>query len=335
MAIARYQAARYAQTCRVFAPMYRQQTLGGLAAGGSPEALELAYSDVVEAWREYLAEHNRGRPFVLIGHSQGTRMLRRLLRDEIDPRPELRAAPRLRAAAGRERQRARRAARRRRLPERPRLHRRRAARLRHRLVDVQRDAALELPLRPRPGRGHERLRLPRRARTTRSCARTPPTSAGNERRELTTYMRSEPFPGVLGLLLVEMYGGPQPSAPTPWLRPRERYTGACERRDGANVLMLESIGDARKLNAAPDPSWGLHLADANIALGDLVQVVQGQIATLPAAKKRVAKKRVARSARPSAAAAPARKPGAPTPPVPPEERLTNARETARRRQWRP
>ena len=29
MAIARYQAARYSQVCQVYAPMYRQQTLGG------------------------------------------------------------------------------------------------------------------------------------------------------------------------------------------------------------------------------------------------------------------------------------------------------------------
>ena len=52
-------------------------------------------------------------------------------------------------------------------------------------------------------------------------------------------------------------------------------------RDGANVLMLEPIGSSRRLNPSPDPSWGLHLADANIALGDLVAVVQRQIASLP------------------------------------------------------
>src|SRR5688572_6202167 len=33
--IAKYQAARFSQECRVYAPVYRQQTLGGLAAGGS------------------------------------------------------------------------------------------------------------------------------------------------------------------------------------------------------------------------------------------------------------------------------------------------------------
>ena len=52
IAVAQHQASRYSQTCRVYAPVYRQQTLGGLALGGSAEALALAYSDVVEAWNE-------------------------------------------------------------------------------------------------------------------------------------------------------------------------------------------------------------------------------------------------------------------------------------------
>ena len=65
--------------------MYRQQTLAALAGGGSAEALQLAYSDIEEAWLEYLRRHNDGRGFVLLGHSQGTRMLRQLLRKVIDP----------------------------------------------------------------------------------------------------------------------------------------------------------------------------------------------------------------------------------------------------------
>jgi hypothetical protein len=31
------------------------------------------------------------------------------------------------------------------------------------------------------------------------------------------------------------------------------------------------------LTAVPDATWGLHLADANIALGDLSDLVRGQI----------------------------------------------------------
>jgi alpha-beta hydrolase superfamily lysophospholipase len=38
-----------------------------------------AYGDVRAAWKEYLAKYNKGRPFVLVGHSQGQLMLQTLL----------------------------------------------------------------------------------------------------------------------------------------------------------------------------------------------------------------------------------------------------------------
>src|SRR5215208_8384881 len=45
---------------------------------------EQAYADVLEAWRAYLKRFNRGRGVVLISHSQGTFVLRRLIREQID-----------------------------------------------------------------------------------------------------------------------------------------------------------------------------------------------------------------------------------------------------------
>ena len=44
----------------------------------------LAYRDVLAAWRNYLATSNQGRPFVLIGHSQGSLMLQMLIAREIE-----------------------------------------------------------------------------------------------------------------------------------------------------------------------------------------------------------------------------------------------------------
>ena len=86
-----YQAARYSQDCRV-APVYRQITVQGL---GQPQTVtpamrESAYGDVVQPWRTYLRRFNHGRGVVLISHSQGTFVLRRLIREEIDPRPAAR-----------------------------------------------------------------------------------------------------------------------------------------------------------------------------------------------------------------------------------------------------
>jgi hypothetical protein len=47
----------------------------------------LAYSDVAAAWRNYIQTRNHGRPFVLIGHSQGSLMLQQLIAREIENDP--------------------------------------------------------------------------------------------------------------------------------------------------------------------------------------------------------------------------------------------------------
>ena len=85
------QFARFAAKCRLFAPMYRQVTLTALRAmiGGKPIPMDrdLAYSDVLAAWNYYLAHDNQGRGVVLVGHSQGSGVLTRLVKEEIDGRP--------------------------------------------------------------------------------------------------------------------------------------------------------------------------------------------------------------------------------------------------------
>lgn len=85
------QLARFGAQCRVFAPMYRQVTLAALRAGiaGSPIPVdrELGYNDVKAAWNDYLARDNNGRGVVLIGHSQGSGVLKRLIAEEIDGKP--------------------------------------------------------------------------------------------------------------------------------------------------------------------------------------------------------------------------------------------------------
>lgn len=86
-----HQLALFTSVCRPFAPMYRQVTLAGLRAAmqGNPNAVnaEMAYGDVVAAWRYYLEFENKGRGVVLIGHSQGSRMLTQLIQREIEGKP--------------------------------------------------------------------------------------------------------------------------------------------------------------------------------------------------------------------------------------------------------
>ena len=85
------QFARFASVCRPFAPIYRQVTLTALRARLRGEKVdwdeERGYRDIRDAWRDYLAHDNRGRPFVLIGHSQGANVLKRLVAEEIDGKP--------------------------------------------------------------------------------------------------------------------------------------------------------------------------------------------------------------------------------------------------------
>ena len=88
------QFAAFASVCRPFAPIYRQVTIAGLEAVLRHEPLpvdfELPYQDVRAAWRHYLAHDNGGRGVVLIGHSQGARILASLLVHEIEGKPEQR-----------------------------------------------------------------------------------------------------------------------------------------------------------------------------------------------------------------------------------------------------
>ncbi len=78
------QFARFSTRCRTFAPLYRQVTVAALNGTAPGADRELAYGDVVDAWRYYLAHDNQGRGVVLIGHSQGASLLVRLLAAEID-----------------------------------------------------------------------------------------------------------------------------------------------------------------------------------------------------------------------------------------------------------
>jgi hypothetical protein len=81
--------------CRTFAPVYRQITLTALLANlaGSPIPADtaLADADLLDAWKQYIANDNDGRGVILIGHSQGASRLVTLIKREIDPNPDLRA----------------------------------------------------------------------------------------------------------------------------------------------------------------------------------------------------------------------------------------------------
>jgi hypothetical protein len=93
------QFARFASVCRPFAPIYRQMTVSAVAAYSAgadiSQAVAVAYRDVAAAWDNYIRTRNQGRPFVLIGHSQGSLMLQMLIARRIETDPALAARMKL------------------------------------------------------------------------------------------------------------------------------------------------------------------------------------------------------------------------------------------------
>jgi pimeloyl-ACP methyl ester carboxylesterase len=248
--IALYQAARYSSLCRVYAPMYRQVTLAALFGGKSVNNT-LAYDDIRAAWRDYLAHDNHGRGVILIGHSQGTFVLRRLVAKEIDPKPAVR----------------------------------------HRLISaVLLGGNVETS-------DFEHIR-PCRSTTQLGCViafstfnATPPANSlfgrpgskvvctnpaalGGGSGKLDTIRPSAPFAPASSLgKITTSIGYPPFAASTPWIENDGLYTARCSKAGGANVLQ---ISGSPPLTPLPDATWGLHLADANLALGNLVDDVTAQ-----------------------------------------------------------
>lgn len=85
------QAAAFTGSARIFAPYYRQVSLGTFAGDPSDAvvhaAMEGAYRDVLAAFNDFVDRRSGGRPFVLLGHSQGAMWLVRLLQERVQGQP--------------------------------------------------------------------------------------------------------------------------------------------------------------------------------------------------------------------------------------------------------
>ncbi|HEX8568569.1 MAG TPA: DUF3089 domain-containing protein [Caulobacteraceae bacterium] len=86
-------AGPYQRIARVFAPRYRQASLYTFLTlrEDARDARRFAYGDVRAAFQRYVAQHNRGRPFLMVGVEQGGSLADRLIDEEIAPDPVLRA----------------------------------------------------------------------------------------------------------------------------------------------------------------------------------------------------------------------------------------------------
>lgn len=88
-AMTRAEASPFNASVDLWAPRYRQAAFGAFLtdAPDARQALDLAYSDVLQAFDYFVASVDKDRPIVLAGHSQGALHLKRLLADRAAGKP--------------------------------------------------------------------------------------------------------------------------------------------------------------------------------------------------------------------------------------------------------
>jgi hypothetical protein len=264
--IALYQAARYSSDCRVYAPVYRQNTLASLLGQvkATPEETARIYTDVRDAWRDYLHNYNHGRGVVLIGHSQGTFVLRQLVAKEIDSKPGVRK----------------------------------------RLISALLMGGNVLVKKGSDVGGDFKHIRACRSRSQIGCVvafstfgETPPADAifgrtseagkevlctnpaalGGGSAKITPIQPREPFaPGTIAGA-ISLVGVPQPKVSTTWGESPNAYRARCT-TGAVKALLISPLRGAPVFHYSPSAAWGLHLVDANIALGNLVALARHQAA---------------------------------------------------------
>jgi len=278
VSIAKYQASRYSSICRVYAPLYRQASVPGLVLGPLGTA-KVAYRDVLAAWNDYLANDNDGRGVVLIGHSQGTMLLRKLIQEEIDDNPEVR----------------------------DRLV---GAMLLGGNVTVKKGSTLggdfqNIPACTEQGQigcvvayssyvtdplplsffgvaaldmGSLAFGVPATRGGQVLC--TDPGVLSGDSNDFGITIPSEPFaPGVIQSSISLSVYGQVPTADTTWVSPADRYQGSCRTINGVTVFKFAPVDSMSRQPLEVPPLWGTHIFDANLGLEKLVSIVQQQTAT--------------------------------------------------------
>ncbi len=259
------QAAQFSQVCDMWAPMYRQRTQADLlkGLGGDPAADQVAYESLLAGWKDYLAHDNHGRPIIFIGHSQGAAMLIRLLHNVIDPSAQLRHLMVSAIILGGNVQ----------VPTGEKV----GGSFSHiptctsatqvGCVIAYSSFGSEPPadsLFGRPGQGVS-LQSQQNTSQGQQVACVNPIGFSTGAAQLSPIFRSatSPTPGV--------------KITTPFVAFPGLYTAQCESRDGATWLQVNATREATDsrptVSAILGPTWGLHLDDVNLALGNLVHDV--------------------------------------------------------------
>ena len=260
------QASRYSQVCNVYAPMYRQVTIYGIISPRSANASRIAYAGVAKAWSDYLARYNHGRGVVLIGHSQGAFILKRLIASQIEANPAVRdrvvsaillggnvTVPDGKDVGGD-------------LKHLPACH-----------TDHDVGCVIAFSSFDHPPPVNSLFGRSRRDGYHVLC--TNPAALGGGGAPLDAYFPARRLGGPINFTLT-------PLASTPWVHYPDLLTGECKRAGGADWLQVDDVrkspDDRLVLRDSLGPTWGLHVYDANVALGNLVDVVKAEAAAYAA-----------------------------------------------------
>ena len=272
------QASRFSQDCRVYAPMYRQLTLQAIKTPGGVTQQDqvTAFEGVFQAWHEYITKFNKGRGFVLIGHSQGSAMLEALISSAIDSNPAVRSKMVSAILLGGQVL----------VPEGQGV----GGTFQHvpactAATDIGCVIAYSSFLKEPPeGAFFGRPNSPLLNGTSTEgmevlCVNPGLYQQNGSVATLIPEAPTTPFPGAQG------EAAPTPSASTPWVQTTGIVTGQCKHENGATWLNIAfKEGTSQKVqedllahNEVAEeligPEWGLHLYDVNIALGNLVNTV--------------------------------------------------------------
>lgn len=262
VATVRAQAALFGEVCDLHVPVYRQVTLAALRTGRylDPAAQQVAYDDVRDAWRRWVAEADPDRGVVLIGHSQGAMVLARLLSQEVLAEPDVRdrvvsavlvcgglttaeGSDVVDRAGG--------------LPACREVAQTGCVVAYSTFADVPPDDAL-----------FGRTVVGRRV----VCTDPTRLSGGDDR--LDPYVptdRLAPDGGLTRAL-------PAPDGAAAFVTYPGAATAECRSEGGADWLQVTPVPGAPlpEIDVELPPSWGLHAVDVSVALGDLVELVRRQ-----------------------------------------------------------
>lgn len=84
------QASAFSGCCNIYAPRYREASIFrylGAPPDIAQKAMDFAYADVERAFQYFLDHENKGKPFIIASHSQGTAHAFRLIQEHVDGTP--------------------------------------------------------------------------------------------------------------------------------------------------------------------------------------------------------------------------------------------------------